>query len=77
MADPLKAVEIVADIGAGGVALLILVKWVIPKLDKLNDKIAEMGTVITLLITSLPDIKQRAKEEAKRLHEKFKDDTKE
>lgn len=77
MSESLKVFEIAAQLGIGGVALIILMKWVIPKLDKLNDRVAEMGTVITLLITSLPDIKQRAKEEAKRLHEKFKDDTKE
>lgn len=76
MADSLKAVEIVADLGTGGVALLILMKWVIPKLDKISDRMAEMGTAITLLITSLPDVKQRAKEEAKRLHEKFRDEEK-
>jgi hypothetical protein len=76
MEESLKVIDTAANIGLGGASLFILLKWVIPTLTKVVDRLSEMGTVITLLITSLPDIKQRAKDEAKRLHGKFQDEEK-
>lgn len=76
MEESLKVIDLAADIGFGASALFILMKWVVPSITKLTERVSEMGTVVTLLITSLPDIKQRAKEEAKRLHGKFQDEEK-
>lgn len=64
-------IKLLGEVGLPGVVLFILLKWVVPKLDRLFERIGDLGASITLLIASLPDIKRRSKEEAQRLHERF------
>jgi hypothetical protein len=65
--------KLLSDFGLGAVILVILFTIIIPALEKIKERLADLGTSITLLITSLPEIKRRAKEEAETLRERFHD----
>lgn len=64
-------IKTLADVGLPGVVLFILLKWVVPKLDRLFERMGDLGATLTLLISSMPDIKRRSKDEAERLRGKF------
>lgn len=69
----MELIKYLGEYGLAAVVLVILFTMVLPKLDKIRDTLADIGMVVTLLITSLPEIKKRTKEEAERLRGRFDD----
>jgi len=65
--------KLLAEHGLSAVVLVILFTIIIPKLERVMERLGDFGTALTLLITSLPEIKKRAKEEADTLRERFHD----
>lgn len=63
--------KLLADFGLSAVVLVIFFTIIIPRLERIMERLGDLGTSITLLITSLPEIKRRAKEEAETLRERF------
>lgn len=72
--NPLDLIQVAAQLGFGGVAIVILLKWVVPKLDRIAERLGDLGATLALLIASLPDVKRRTKEKAEELRESFESD---
>jgi hypothetical protein len=59
-------IELIAQAGIAG----ILLWYIVQRLDKIQDAIASLVQLYTIIITSLPDVKKRAKEDAEAINRK-------
>lgn len=72
----MEAIKYLGDYGLAAVVVFILLYWVVPKLDRIMERLGDVQASLILLVTSLPEIKKRTKEEAQRLQERLENEGK-
>lgn len=59
------------DHGLAAVVLVIIFTLVLPALKQISDRLTDVILTNVLILTSLPEVKARAKEEAERIRAKL------
>lgn len=60
-------IQLFTQVGMGG----LLLWYVVRRLDKIQDTLADNIRLYTILITSLPDVKRRSKDDAEAINKRI------